>query len=260
MVVWLVTATAIGAGEARIRLTGPSEIQPGRTYDLFLQADNTGLFDPGNPGDPLNKTRGIEWTVTGPGYIQLPAPVLPPSPDFFSDPSGTPVNTTNFFFVPPTKCARSTFYPTDAVSNKSLSNVARYSFQIALGYTASLPESGTFTLTDTQFLNASLGVQASVNETPTYPFAIQLSRADFNRNMKVNQADLAVFKACSTGSNIPYDLGSLTSGCTCGTVSVGGQDYLKADFDNDGDVDQDDFGFFQRCYSGDAIADPDCGN
>jgi plastocyanin len=36
--------------------------------------------------------------------------------------------------------------------------------------------------------------------------------------------------------------------------------YSRADFDQDGDVDQDDFAHFQRCYTGDGVplTDPDC--
>jgi hypothetical protein len=142
-----------------------------------------------------------------------------------------------------------------------LSNVVRYSFQINPGYVGSLPETGTFALVseNTTFWSSSLQEQPYVNETPTYTVAIKLSRTDFDRNMKVNQADVDVFKACMTGSRVPYDLYNPPANCTCGPVSLAGQDYLKADLDNDGDVDQTDFGYFQRCYSGDSIADPHCG-
>jgi hypothetical protein len=75
----LVPAAAIGAGEARIRLSGPSAIEPGQAYDLFVQADNTGLSP--------EATRGIDWQVTGPDYIQWLSVVSPPSLDFFSNSS-----------------------------------------------------------------------------------------------------------------------------------------------------------------------------
>jgi hypothetical protein len=39
----------------------------------------------------------------------------------------------------------------------------------------------------------------------------------------------------------------------------GSETCQKADLDVDGDVDHDDFGIFQRCYSGrDNPADPEC--
>ena len=41
------------------------------------------------------------------------------------------------------------------------------------------------------------------------------------------------------------------------TPDIDGQ--IAADFDKDGDVDMEDFGVFQRCYSGlDKPADPNC--
>ncbi len=98
------------------------------------------------------------------------------------------------------------------------------------------------------------------NLTPVLSFDIRLSRADFDRNTRVNEADTTVFGACVTGPNIPYDLNNLSAGCACGVVSAGGMDYLRADFDNDGDVDQDDFGKFQTCFAGDELADVECGN
>jgi hypothetical protein len=37
------------------------------------------------------------------------------------------------------------------------------------------------------------------------------------------------------------------------------QGHIAADLDADGDVDQDDFGLFQRCFSGPTgLADPNC--
>jgi hypothetical protein len=44
---------------------------------------------------------------------------------------------------------------------------------------------------------------------------------------------------------------------SCTLVPSGG--IIAADFDNDNDVDQNDFAIFQRCYSGmDNPADPNC--
>lgn len=60
---------------------------------------------------------------------------------------------------------------------------------------------------------------------------------------KVDDADVAAFEACRSGPAIHY---------------VG--DCSWADKDGDLDVDQDDFGSFQRCISGTQYADPACGN
>ena len=54
--------------------------------------------------------------------------------------------------------------------------------------------------------------------------------------------DLTAFLACDSGPGIPY-----SEGCA------------GKDFDHDNDVDQSDFGIFQRCYSGENNpADPNC--
>jgi hypothetical protein len=67
-----------------------------------------------------------------------------------------------------------------------------------------------------------------------------------------------MFVACATGSQIPYDLQHLPAGCL---LMPNNLDFLPADFNGDGDVDQDDFGILQRCYSGsDVPADPNCAN
>jgi hypothetical protein len=58
--------------------------------------------------------------------------------------------------------------------------------------------------------------------------------------------DLEAFQACVTGPGIAYDPSNLPAGCELSPVNG----FLPADFDRDGDVDQDDFGIFQRCYSG----------
>jgi len=65
---------------------------------------------------------------------------------------------------------------------------------------------------------------------------------DFNLDGDVDQDDLVVLRACTSGATITY-----ASECT------------DADFDADNDVDLDDFGIFQRCLSGsDRVADPSC--
>ncbi|HSW45891.1 MAG TPA: hypothetical protein VLM89_10000 [Phycisphaerae bacterium] len=245
---------ASDAGDARIRLNGPVEIQPGRSYELFVEADNTAL----NP----DRTRSIEWKVTGPGWIQWISMSVPASPDFFSGPEWNPFPTYNYFFMPPTQAARSTVNPANAILDKPMSRVVLYAFRINPGFVGALPTTGTFNLPDPNvaFYSQNLVKQTHINETPLLTFTVGVARADFDRDMRVSAAEMNIFQACAAGPNIPYDVNSPASGCTCGTIRVDGQDYLKADFDNDGDVDQADFGIMQRCYSGTNLADPACGN
>lgn len=87
--------------------------------------------------------------------------------------------------------------------------------------------------------------------TPAY-------HGDFNGDGVVNRTDFDVYTSCAAGSTILYDPAALPQsepGCTL-TPDV--TDHIAADFDRDGDVDQDDFGVFQRCWSGASPADPTC--
>jgi len=83
--------------------------------------------------------------------------------------------------------------------------------------------------------------------------------ADFDCDLDVDVDDLMVFEACATGPAIPYnpaELPELEPGCTL-VPDVNG--HIAADFDEDNDVDQSDFGSFQRCYSGEGNpAEPNC--
>lgn len=66
--------------------------------------------------------------------------------------------------------------------------------------------------------------------------------ADLDGDCDVDQDDLDLFIACSSGPQI-----SPVPGCE------------SSDLDHDGDVDQSDFGIFQRCFGGEDIPlDPDC--
>jgi hypothetical protein len=82
---------------------------------------------------------------------------------------------------------------------------------------------------------------------------------DFNHDRVVDTEDLAVFLSCATGPAIPYAASALPAqppGCPLMPDENG---KIVADVDSDGDVDQDDFGLLQRCWSGpDAPADPAC--
>jgi hypothetical protein len=72
---------------------------------------------------------------------------------------------------------------------------------------------------------------------------IPFAYGDFDRDLDVDQNDLAVFESCSTGPGLFFSVE-----CTL------------ADADGDDDVDQADFGFFQRCISGENLtADVNCG-
>lgn len=73
------------------------------------------------------------------------------------------------------------------------------------------------------------------------------SAADFNCDGFVDGVDLvSFFETCaapgSSGAGVPF-----ATGCDA------------EDLDHDGDVDMNDFGIFQRCYSGTAAANPSCG-
>jgi len=57
--------------------------------------------------------------------------------------------------------------------------------------------------------------------------------ADYDVDCDVDQADFALFEACTSGPDI-----SRPAYCA------------DMDFDSDNDVDQDDFATFQRCFSG----------
>lgn len=81
---------------------------------------------------------------------------------------------------------------------------------------------------------------------------------DFNRDGSVNTADFALLLPCVTGPTVDYNPQSLPEvppGCT---QTPDAQNHIPADLDKDGDVDADDFGVFQRCFSGSAAADPAC--
>jgi hypothetical protein len=79
--------------------------------------------------------------------------------------------------------------------------------------------------------------------------------ADFNFDGFVNSTDLGVLEDCSTSPEVLYDAQSLPAGCT---LTPDLNDKIAADFDKDGDVDHDDYGFFQKCHSGTEPADSTC--
>ncbi len=73
---------------------------------------------------------------------------------------------------------------------------------------------------------------------------LPIAPADFNADHFINVVDFEMFHACTAG---PMALNDGTATCEL------------ADIDWDSDVDLKDFSIFQRCYRGDELADPNCG-
>lgn len=96
------------------------------------------------------------------------------------------------------------------------------------------------------------------NGTFDYPLIARTAvLADLDGDCDVDTADAAIFIACNSGPQVMYDPQALPAGCTL-TPDVNGR--IAPDFDVDGDVDQSDFGTFQRCITGeDGSAAPGCG-
>lgn len=70
---------------------------------------------------------------------------------------------------------------------------------------------------------------------------------DFDRNGRVNMEDFLVFQRCCSGPEISYRENPLPN-CTLPPNPTTG--FLPADFDQDNDVDQTDFGVFQQNFTG----------
>ena len=67
--------------------------------------------------------------------------------------------------------------------------------------------------------------------------------SDFDQDCDVDPSDALHFFACMSGPGIP----------------LLGESCKNADLDHDGDIDQTDFGLFQRCYAGtDQVIDQNC--
>ncbi len=85
------------------------------------------------------------------------------------------------------------------------------------------------------------------------------ARADFDQDGDVDTNDLEAFEACATGPAVPYDPATLPQSEPGCTLTPDGNGHIAADFDADADVDQSDFGVFQRSWTGpDVPADPNC--
>jgi hypothetical protein len=82
---------------------------------------------------------------------------------------------------------------------------------------------------------------APIVDMGAYEF-VPLIPFDFDGNGRVDEVDFAAMRSCVSGPGIP-----LAPGCD------------SKNLDGDSDIDLDDFGLFQRCYSGAMPANPQCG-
>jgi hypothetical protein len=83
--------------------------------------------------------------------------------------------------------------------------------------------------------------------TPAFvPVHVTIRTAgDFDMDGEVDAADRDMFLACLTGPSVLYTSGGLPAECQIGSDG----NFCLADFDQDGDIDQDDFGAFQRQFA-----------
>jgi hypothetical protein len=71
---------------------------------------------------------------------------------------------------------------------------------------------------------------------------VRYAKPDFDTDGDVDEDDLMHLQTCTTGPAIPITLPSC----------------MDTDLDGDNDADSSDFGIWQKCLSGDELADPDC--
>ncbi len=87
------------------------------------------------------------------------------------------------------------------------------------------------------------------------PVCTRFSPTDFDHDCDVDPADGALLHECIRDPMVAYDPSHLPTDCRL--VPAGKS--LPADLNQDGDVDQGDFGIIQRCHSGqNQPADPHC--
>jgi len=95
------------------------------------------------------------------------------------------------------------------------------------------------------------GVVLEVVEAPAFP-------ADLDVDRDVDLDDAALFIACLTGPDLPYDPLNLPTGCELAPDAEG---FIAADLDRDGDVDLFDFGDLPSCFNGaEQPPEPGCGS
>lgn len=95
------------------------------------------------------------------------------------------------------------------------------------------------------------------SDDESWILTVLTAAADFNQDGYVDSIDLVRLQPCTTGPAIPYDPLQLFDGCI---FIPDADDRISPDLDRDGDVDQEDFGIFQRCYSGTTLPDLNCAN
>ncbi|GMU24258.1 MAG: hypothetical protein AMXMBFR13_43330 [Phycisphaerae bacterium] len=114
---------------------------------------------------------------------------------------------------------------------------------------------GTYSVTLTV---TGLGRSDTMTRTDYITVALP-AQSDYNGDGDVDGADYLLFQSCATGPAIPYAPASLPEpppGCT---MTPDAQGRIAADTDEDGDVDQADFGAFQSCFGGaDTPPPPGC--
>ena len=122
------------------------------------------------------------------------------------------------------------------------------------------PAAGTLVDVGDTVVTLTATDEAGLTATCTATVTVQACSVpgDINHDCSVDEADIAALDACLTASNVLYDPEHLPPGCG---LTPGTDGKIAADFDKDGDVDQDDFGVIQRCYSGTGKpVDPNCAN
>jgi len=92
---------------------------------------------------------------------------------------------------------------------------------------------------DCRWLAGSCG-NSPVVDIGAYEF-VSIIPGDFDNSGTVDNDDLSMFLACLTGPATPYTPANLPAAPPGCTLVPDGQDHIAADFDQDGDVDQDDF-------------------
>ena len=232
--------------------------------DIHLMADGATHYklDVRFDNRPLNgeQTNWTEWKVGLPSFVNYSegSASLPSSNDFFDGYEMYPNNVDSI--TSNLRMTKNWGLGVGPVNREGV--IGTYLFTINTNAPiGEVQEQDRFWIYDTDIGNDGEGLQPFTPDNRSFKIFSPNVPTDFSnpRDGDVDNSDFAVFDACRTGPNIPYNLSQLPSGCTCGTYTTNSQNYLRADFDHDGDVDIDDYGIFQRCYSGnDVPADPNC--